>query len=45
MYKGKVYVPNSSELKNAILKEMHNLPNARHLRYHKTIADVKRQYF
>jgi hypothetical protein len=26
MYKGKVYVSNSSELKNVVLKEMHNVP-------------------
>jgi hypothetical protein len=26
IYKGKVYVPNSSELKNVVLKEMHNVP-------------------
>jgi hypothetical protein len=33
MYKGKVYVSNSSELKNEILKEMHNVPYAGHLGY------------
>jgi hypothetical protein len=26
MYKGKVYVSNSSEQKNLVLKEMHNVP-------------------
>jgi hypothetical protein len=45
MYKGKVYVSNSSEMKNAVLKEMHNVPYARHLRYQKTIAAVRRKYF
>jgi len=30
MYKGKLYVPNSSALKNALVKEMHNVPYARH---------------
>jgi hypothetical protein len=30
MYKGKVYVSNSSELKNIVLKEMHNALYAGH---------------
>jgi hypothetical protein len=33
MYKGKVYVSNSNKLKNAVLREMHNVPYARHPRY------------
>jgi hypothetical protein len=45
MYKGKVYVPNSGEMKNAMLKEMHNVPYAGHLGYQKTIAGVRSQYF
>jgi hypothetical protein len=45
VYKGKVYVSNSSELKNAVLEAMHNVPYARHPRYHKTIAVVRSQYF
>jgi hypothetical protein len=45
MYKGKVYVPNSSELKNAVLKDMHNVPYAGHPGYQKTIAAIRRQYF
>jgi hypothetical protein len=45
MYKGKVYVPNSSELKNEVLKEMHNVPYVGHLGYQKTIAAVRSQYF
>jgi hypothetical protein len=45
MYKDKVYVPNSSEMKNAVLKEIHNVPYARHLGYHKTIEAVRSQYF
>jgi hypothetical protein len=43
MYKGKVYVWNSSELKNAVMKEMHNVPYVEHLGYHKTIAAVRGQ--
>jgi hypothetical protein len=26
MYKGNIYVPNSQEMKNMILREMHNVP-------------------
>jgi hypothetical protein len=33
MYKGKVYVMNSNELKNVVLKEMHNVPYAGHPGY------------
>jgi hypothetical protein len=42
---GRVYVPNSNELKNMILSEMHNVPYAGHLGYQKTIAVVKSQYY
>jgi hypothetical protein len=46
MYRGKVYVPNSRELKNIVLREMHNVPYVGHPGYHKSIAVVRRsQYF
>jgi hypothetical protein len=45
MYRGIIYVPNSQELKNMILREMHNVPYARHPGYQKTIAAVKSQYY
>jgi hypothetical protein len=45
MYRGRIYVPNSQELKNMILKEMHNVPYVGHPGYQKTIAVVKRQYY
>jgi hypothetical protein len=45
MYKGKMYVSNSSELKKAVLKEMHNVPCVGHPGYQKTIAPVRSQYF
>ena len=32
-------------MKNAVLKEMHNVPYARHPGYHKEIAVVRSQYF
>ena len=45
MYRGRIYVPNSQELKNMILKEMHNVPYAGHPGYQKTIATIKSQYY
>jgi hypothetical protein len=45
MYMGIIYVPNSQELKNLILREMHNVPYVGHLGYQKTIAAVKSQYY
>jgi hypothetical protein len=45
MYKVKVYVPYSSELKNTVMREMHNVTYAGHQGYQKTIAVVRSQYF
>jgi hypothetical protein len=45
MYRGIVYVPNSRELKNMILREIHNVPYVGNPVYHKTIAAVKSQYY
>jgi hypothetical protein len=45
MYKGKVYVSNSNELENVVMKEMHNVPYVGHPRYHKTVVVVRGQYF
>jgi hypothetical protein len=44
-YRGIIYVPNSQELKNMILGEMHNVPYVGHPGYQKTIAIVKSQYY
>jgi hypothetical protein len=44
-YKNRVYVPNIQELKLMILKEMHNVPYARHPGYQKIVAAVKSHYF
>jgi hypothetical protein len=38
IYKGKVYASNSDKLKNAVLKEMHNVPYVGHPIYQKTIV-------
>jgi hypothetical protein len=45
MYRGIIYVPNSQELKNMILREMHNVPYVGHPCYQKTIATIKGQYY
>jgi hypothetical protein len=45
MYRGKVYVPKSKEIKNVVLREMHNVPYVRHPTYQKIITVVKGQYF
>jgi hypothetical protein len=33
MYRGKAYVPNSEEMKNIVLREMHNVPYVGHPRH------------
>jgi hypothetical protein len=45
MYMGRIYVPNSQELKNLILRELNSVPYVGHLGYQKTIAVVKSQYY
>jgi hypothetical protein len=45
MYRGKVYVPKSREMKNIVLREMHNVPYVGHPGYQKSIAVVRSQYF
>ena len=40
IYRGRICVPNSQELKNLILSEMHNVPYVGHPGYQKTIATV-----
>jgi hypothetical protein len=41
MHKNIIYVPDSRELKNLVLKEMHNVPYVRHPSYQKTIATLR----
>ena len=45
IYRGRIYVPNSWELKNMILREMNNVPYAGHPGYQKTIVAIKSQYY
>ena len=45
MHKNKVYVLGSRELRNLVLKEMHNVPYAKHIGYQKKIVIVKSQLF
>jgi hypothetical protein len=41
MHKNIIYVPSSIELRNLVLKEMHDVPYAEHLGYQKTIIEVR----
>jgi hypothetical protein len=45
LFRDKVYVPNTQELRNMVLKEMHNVPYVGHPGYQKTITTVRSQYF
>jgi hypothetical protein len=45
LYKNRIYVPNSWELRIMVFKEMHNVPYARHPGYQKIVAAVKNYYF
>jgi hypothetical protein len=45
MHTNIIYVPSSGELRNLVLKEMHNVPYVEHPGYQKTIAAIRRQYF
>jgi hypothetical protein len=40
MLKNRISVPSSEEIKNLVLKEMHNVPYVGHPGYHKTIATI-----
>jgi hypothetical protein len=45
MYIGKIYVPKYKEIKNMVLREIHNVPYTGHASYQKIITAVKNQYF
>jgi hypothetical protein len=45
MHNNRIYVPSSGELRNLVLKKMHNFPYVIHPGYHKTIATVRIQFF
>jgi hypothetical protein len=44
-YREKIYVPNSSQLKNTLPREMHNVLFVGNPGYRKSIAGVRSQYF
>jgi len=43
--RGRVYIPNSGELRKSVLQEMHNVPYAGHPEYQKTMIAVRKEYF
>jgi hypothetical protein len=45
MHKNKIYDPSSGELRNLVLKEMHNVPYAGNPGYQKTITTTISQFF
>jgi hypothetical protein len=45
MHKNRIYVPSSGELRNLVLKQMHNVPYVRHPGYQKIITVVRNQLF
>ena len=45
MHKNRIYVPRSGELRNLVLKEMHNVSYVGHLSYQKIITTVRSQLF
>ena len=45
MHKNRIYVPSSEELRNFVLKEMHDVPYVGHPSYQKTITIVRSQFF
>jgi hypothetical protein len=45
MNKNRIYVSSSRELRNLVLKEIHNVPYVGHLGYQKTIVAVRIQFF
>jgi hypothetical protein len=45
LFRDRVYVPNTQELRNIVLKVIHIVPYVGHLGYHKKIEVVRSQYF
>jgi hypothetical protein len=45
MHKNIIYVPSFGELRNLVLKEMHDVPYVGHLGYQKTITVIRSQFF
>jgi hypothetical protein len=45
LYKNRICVPNSQELRIMILEEMHNVPFVGHPAYQKIVATIKSHYF
>jgi hypothetical protein len=45
IHKNRIYVPSSGELRNLVLKEMHDVPYVEHLNYKKTITIVRSHFF
>ena len=44
-YKNRIYIPNVEYLRRIIMDGIHQAPYSGHLRYQKTIAPARKQYF
>ena len=42
MHKDRVYVSDVGDIRKMVMKEMHDVPNARHSGYHKKVAAVRK---
>jgi hypothetical protein len=45
LYRNRFYVPNSQELRNLVIKEMHNVLYVGHTSYQKNITLIRGQYY
>ena len=44
-FKNQIYIPNQSNIKQIIFKELHDNPCAGHPRYHKLITNFKKYFY
>ena len=44
-YKGRIYIPDVSDLRRVVRDEIHQTPYSSHPRYQKTVAIARKQYF
>ena len=42
-YKGRIYIPNVSDLRRVVMDEIHQAPYSGHLGYQKTIATARKK--
>ena len=45
MHKDRVYEPEFGDIRNMVMKEIHNTPSNGHSSYHKIVAVERKQYY